>query len=52
MKKLFSVLILVSFVLSFNFSSSEAKTLKDIIDSGKIVIGVGCAVQPTADVLG
>ena len=40
MKKLFCVLILVSLALSFGFSTSEAKTLKDILDSGKIVIGV------------
>ncbi|CAB1076282.1 hypothetical protein D1AOALGA4SA_4079 [Olavius algarvensis Delta 1 endosymbiont] len=40
MKKVFWILIVVSFVLSLGFSNSEAKTLKDIIDSGKIVIGV------------
>ncbi len=40
MKKLIYLIIILSITLSFGFINAEAKTLKDIIDSGKIVIGV------------
>jgi polar amino acid transport system substrate-binding protein len=40
MKKLFLFIIVLSITVSFALTNADAKTLKDIIDSGKIVIGV------------